>query len=198
MWGMAALESSTGEFWVLEGNGDSAAQGLHDELYRLDPREVLYPNDLAGPVRDMLSSLTGRRLCPRDPSEFDLRPAERLLCEQFRVASLDGFGCSGMTCGIQAAGAVLRYLRDTQPSVPLNHLSRLQVRHADEAMHLDSATIRNLELIQSMSGHRQNAALLSVLDRTISAMGGRLMRQWIVRPLLQSDPFRCGAASGSR
>ena len=189
VWGLAALEPSTGEFWVLESNGDSAAQRLHDELYRVDPREVLYPKDLAGPVREVLGALSGPRLCPRDLSEFDLRPAERLLCEQLRVASLDGFGCSGMPRGIQAAGAVLRYLRDTQPTASLTHLSRLQVRHADDAMHLDSTTIRNLELIRSMSGHREDAALLPVLDRTVSAMGGRLMRQWIVRPLLQPDPI---------
>ncbi len=187
IWGLAALDSSTGEFWLMEGASDSAHRALQDELYRLDPREVLYHPDLPRHLYERLSELKGPRLCPQEPSAFDFRLAERLLLDQFRVASLDGYGCRGLSLSIQAAGAVLRYLQDTQPTASLAHVSRLRIRRSDDAMHLDSATIRNLELTKSVSNHRHDSTLLSVLDRTLTAMGGRLMREWIVRPLIRPD-----------
>jgi DNA mismatch repair protein MutS len=110
VWGLAALDSSTGEFWIMEGAGDAAHRTLHDELYRLEPREILYPEGLPAPIHSLLSGLKGPRLCARAPYAFEVRLAERVLQEQFRVSSLDGFGCRGMALGVQAAGAVLRYL----------------------------------------------------------------------------------------
>ncbi len=132
VWGLAALDLSTGEFWLMEGAGDSADRTLQDELYRLDPREVLYHPDLPRHLYERLSELKGPRLCPQEPSAFDFRLAERLLLDQFRVASLDGYGCRGLTLSIQAAGAVLRYLRDTQPTASLAHVSRLRIRRSDD------------------------------------------------------------------
>ncbi len=189
--GLAALDLSTGEFWVMEFQGNRAHADLQDELSRLEPRELLYPRNL--PAQTLLTGLRGPRLCSQDPTCFDLPGAERTLWEQFGVGSLDGFGCHGLSLGIQAAGAVVRYLRETQPTACLGHLRRLQVRHSDREMHLDSATIRNLELIRPLADDRtdqKNATLLSVLDRTVSVMGSRLMREWILRPLVKPDPIR--------
>jgi len=187
-WGLAGLDVSTGEFWVMEFQGPGADQQLLDELARLEPRELLH----AGPTVTealRLSSLQGPRLCEQPLNLFNQQEAAKLLQQHFGVQSLDGFGCQGLTGGLGAAGAVWRYFRETQPTAALDHIRRLQRRWTDEAMHLDSATIRNLELVRPMGqvddrlGQRQ-PTLLSVLDRTSTAMGGRLLRDWLVRPLV--------------
>jgi DNA mismatch repair protein MutS len=187
LWGLAALDSSTGEFWIMEQSGASALASLQDELTRLEPRELLYPADLAMPVRSWLLQQKDVRLNAQDPSWFDSSGGERLLLDHFRISSLDGFGCAGLTLGIGSAGAVMRYLRETQPNAPFGHILRLRVRYPHDAMHLDAATIRNLELIKPLTEHRQASTLLSVLDHTLSAMGSRLLRDWIVRPLTHPD-----------
>ena len=191
--GLAALDLSTGEFWIMEFHGERAQTDLQDELSRLEPRELLYPNKLPAQIQTLLTRLRGPRLCPQDPAFFDLPGAERALREQFGVGSLDGFGCRGLTLGIEAAGAAVRYLRETQPSAGLGHLHRLRVRHSDREMHLDSATIRNLELTRPLAGDhtgQKDATLLSVLDRTVTVMGSRLLREWILRPLVTLGPIR--------
>lgn len=185
--GMAALDLSTGEFWMMEFSGDRAAQELKDELARLEPREIIHPAALAEPIRTACALVGGARLCPRDPSVFDMREAERLLLEQFRVASLEGFGYKGMTLGVCSAGALLRYLHETRPTASLTHLRGLRVRHAGDSMHLDAATIRNLELVRPLAEDRPDTTLLAVLDRTVTAMGSRLLREWIVRPLVRTE-----------
>jgi len=187
--GLAALDSSTGEFWVMEFSGESALADALDELCRIEPREILFSHSLSPDVETRLRSIRGVRLCPQEPGSFDLTQAQRLLHEQFGVASLDGFGCRGMGPGIQAAGAVMRYVRQTQPAADLRHIARISVRHGHETMHLDGATIRNLEILKSFSDDRQEATLLGVLDKTVSAMGSRLLREWIVRPLIHPAPI---------
>src|SRR5207247_3483856 len=104
-----------------------------------------------------------------------------------------GCACCGLTLGIEAAGAAVRYLRETQPSAGLGHLHRLRVRHSDREMHLDSATIRDLALTRPLAGDhtgQKDATLLSVLDRTVTVMGSRLLREWILRPLVTLGPIR--------
>jgi DNA mismatch repair protein MutS len=184
--GLAALDSSTGEFWVMEFSGETASADLQDELYRIEPRELLYAPTLPSAVQSCLHSIRGARLCRQEALSFDLADAQRLLREHFGVASLDGFGCRGLSLGIQAAGAVMRYVRDTQPTADLRHIARLQVRHGHHTMHLDMATIRNLELLKSRSEEGHEATLFAVLDKTVSAMGSRLLREWMVRPLLHT------------
>lgn len=182
--GLAALDSSTGEFWVMEFHGESAIEDLCDELCRIEPRELLFPPSLSSSVEERLRSLRGARLCRQDSVLFDSTQGRRLLHEQFGVASLDGFGCRDMELAVQAAGAVFQYVRNTQPTTDLSHIARIRVRHRHESMHLDSATIRNLEILKSFSQDGQQATLLGVLDKTVSAMGGRLLREWVLRPLL--------------
>ena len=186
--GLACLDVSTGEFWMTEFQGAQAEVQLMDELARLEPREVLYP-DLHTNAGSCLTRLRGPRLCAQPAAAFNPKDAAQLLQAQFAVHSLDGFGCHGLTAGIGAAGAVLRYFRETQPTASLAHLRRIHTRWNGDAMHLDSATIRNLELVRPLgageprSGQDQST-VLSVLDRTATAMGSRLLRDWLVRPLL--------------
>ena len=186
--GLAWLDVSTGEFWVTEFQGAQAEIQLMDELARLEPREILYP-DLHANAESYLTRLRGPRLCAQPLTSFNSKDAEQLLQAQFAVHSLDGFGCRSLSIGIGAAGAVLRYVRETQPTASLAHLRRIHVRWKGDAMHLDSATIRNLELVRPLEAgeHRSgqgHPTVLSVLDRTTTAMGSRLLRQWLVRPLL--------------
>ena len=198
--GLAALDLSTGEFWIREFEGAGASTDLLDELSRLEPREVLHQAGLPEESLAWLAQLKGPRLCSQDPSRFLLTTAERTLREQFGVGSLEAFGCQGLTLGLQAAGAAVRYLRETQPSACLTHVRRLRVRRPGHEMHLDSATIRNLELVRPLGaepGQRIQATLLSVLDRTVSVMGSRLLREWILRPLVEPGPIqaRLGAVA---
>ncbi|HEY5627412.1 MAG TPA: DNA mismatch repair protein MutS, partial [Nitrospira sp.] len=193
-WGLAGLDVSTGEFWVMEFQGAGAGQRLLDELARLEPRELLH----AGPslIEELrLDTLQGPRLCEQPLSLFNQAEAMGVLQRHFAVQSLEGFGCQGLTAGLGAAGAVWRYFRETQPAASLDHIRRLQRRWTNEAMHLDNATIRNLELIRPMgftderTGERQST-LRSVLDRTTTAMGGRLLRDWLVRPLVDRQAIQ--------
>ncbi|MFQ5991030.1 MAG: DNA mismatch repair protein MutS [Nitrospiraceae bacterium] len=187
--GLAALDLSTGEFWITEFHGDRAQTELQDELTRLEPRELLYPSTLSALVEATCPERSGCRTCGQDPGWFDLDAAERLLRDQFKVHTLEGFGCQGMDLSVQAAGALLRYLHATQPNSRLDHVRRVQVRRADREMHLDSATIRNLELVQPLSVGTDTPTLLAILDRTCTAMGSRLLREWILRPLKSLGPI---------
>jgi len=185
--GLACLDVSTGEFWATEFQGAQAEVQLMDELARLEPRELLL-SDSRTNAGSCLTRLRGARLCAQPATSFNPKDAAQLLQTQFAVHSLDGFGCRGLTVGIGAAGAVLRYVRDTQPTASLSHLRRIHTRWSGDAMHLDSATIRNLELVRPLEAGerlgRDQQTVLSVLDRTATAMGSRLLREWLIRPLL--------------
>ncbi len=193
--GLATLEVSTGEFWVTEFQGPQAVAHVLDELTRLEPREVLFAAGLDRQAAAWLDQIKGARLCERPTASFDQQQATRMLQDQFHVQTLETFRCSGLTAAIGAAGAVLDYFRETQPTAPLSYIRRLKVRWDNETMHLDSVTIRNLELLRPMasgenSQESRSTTLLSVLDRTVTAMGGRLLRQWLVRPLIQCSPIQ--------
>lgn len=191
-WGLAALDVTTGDFWVMEHEG--ADQQLIDELTRLQPRELLHvKNDaIASWLR---SQLQGVRICECEPGWFDRQDASMALARHFGVQFLDGFGCGDLTAGLEAAGAVWRYFRETHPAAAPTHVRRLSRRRNTEVMHLDSPTIRNLELVRA-SAHGDDGAggrpptLLSVIDRTSTAMGGRLLRDWLLRPLIDVEALR--------
>lgn len=193
--GLAVLEVSTGEFWGMEFHGPHAFTHLLNEVARLDPREVLFPADVTGQSSTRVHQITGARLCGRPPASFSQRSAVRTLTEHFRVQTLDALGCADFPAASSAAGAILSYFREIQPTIPLAHVRRFAVRGNDEHMHLDGTTIRNLELLKPLmpnetaSGLRP-ATLLNVLDRTATAMGSRLLRQWLVSPLLRCDQIR--------
>ncbi len=192
IFGLAALDVSTGSFWVMEFNGDQASDHLADEIVRLEPRELLYASMEGLDRPRWLHRIKGPRVCAQPTQWFEPANAARQLEQQFQVSSLDGLGCAGLTVAIRAAGAVLRYFHETQPNATLNHVRRLQIRWDGDAMHLDSVTIRNLELTRPMAveagqAWRVDSTLLGVLDRTCSAMGSRLLREWLLRPLIRLE-----------
>lgn len=193
--GLSVLEVSTGEFWGMEFYGPHAVTQLLNELARLDPREVLFPANLVPECSAWIKELVGTRLCERPPTSFSQQSATHALTEHFHVQDVDALGCADCPAASSAAGAVLSYLRETQPTVPLDHIRRFTLRRNDEYMHLDGTTIRNLELLKPLLVNEHVSSpkpttLLSVLDRTATAMGSRLLRQWLVRPLLHDDQIR--------
>ncbi len=193
--GLAVLEVSTGEFWGMEFHGPHASTYVLNEVDRLEPREVLFPADLVRQSSAWIQQITGARLCERPPASFSQQSAVRTLTEHFRVQTLEALGCADFPAAGSAAGAVLAYFRETHPTVSLDHVRRFAVRHTHEYMHLDGATIRNLELIKPFASNEtasglNSTTLLNVLDRTATAMGSRLLRQWLVRPLLRDDQIR--------
>jgi len=174
--GLALCDLSTGALRVTE----LPMAELADEISRNGPAEALVPEG----QRSMLEPhLGGAPLTGRGDGEFEGRRAERTLLEHFGVASLEGFGCGDMPLALAAAGAVLEYLRQNQKSV-VPHIARLQPYRLGRQMLLDGATIRNLGLLP-VPGQDQ-PTLLSVLDRTRTAMGARLLRRWLAGPLMDA------------
>lgn len=180
--GLAYVDISTGEFAVLEVSKRDIVQALRAELNRLQPAEVLCADGLS------LEAIPGH--ITRFPAyRFELGRCEQELLRHFEAVSLDGFGLKGYTVGIQAAGAILQYVRETQAGA-LNLLTRLRTYTLDEFMVLDASTRRNLELTETIRNDNGKGTLLQVLDHTVTPMGARLLRQWINLPLLSIEKIR--------
>ena len=178
--GLAALDLAGGRFTVQESVGKEA---LVSELERLQPAEILVPEDVELPGTWRQGPL--RR---QAPWLFDPESARRQLCQQFGTRDLAGFGCDELPLGIGAAGCLLQYVQDTQRAA-LPHLRGLQVERREDSLLLDAATRRNLELEHAQSGQLEHT-LVGVMDRTVTAMGGRMLRRWLHRPLRDPQPLR--------
>ncbi|MES2357737.1 MAG: DNA mismatch repair protein MutS [Gemmatimonadota bacterium] len=179
--GIAALDLSTGELRLFVVAGAE----IEAMLARLSPREMVIPEDMAAGTNTILDSIL---VSHRPVWEFDSAMAREDLQRHFGVRSLDGFGVeSSDDIAVGAAGALLRYVRELQPGgVP--HLRAPVIERSGGTMPLDEMTRRNLELTESLRGGAgQEGTLISVLDRTLTPMGARLLRQWVLAPLTQVD-----------
>jgi len=179
--GLARIDPSTGEFTVTElVPGD-----LRREVLRADASEVVVPEGKTEeePLRSLLDDLPDVPVSPVADWEFGLEQARETLESHFRVANLDGFGCTDLEEGLAAAGAALRYLTDLKKR-DLAQVTSLRRVLNTENMVLDETTQRNLELVEPLDRSFPEATLLSVLDRTETPMGARLMRQWVLYPLV--------------
>jgi DNA mismatch repair protein MutS len=178
--GVALVDVTTADFWV----GEAADVGALVEAVLLRrPAEALVPATLApaDPLSGRLRE-AGVAVTTRPPDEFALRSAEARLREHFQVAALEGLGLGGQPAAVRAAAAVLAYLQETQQAPP-SHLTRLLPLALEEHLALDEAAVRNLELVESLQDRTVSGSLLWALDRTLTPMGGRLLRQWLLRPL---------------
>ena len=172
--GLAMLDMSGGRFTVLQSAGEEA---LLSELQRLRPAELLISEESdTAPYQHYVSSIKQRA-----PWHFDSSTAERELCDQFATKDLAGFGCADLPLAIAAAGCLLSYVKETQRSA-LPHIQALHTESREDCLILDAATRHNLELTESISGHKQNT-LSAILDHTATPMGSRLLHRWIHRPL---------------
>src|SRR5208283_3204406 len=175
-YGLAWLELSSGRFTVLEVSG---REGLEAELERLHPAELLCCETQAAELRALWRH--DHVVRTRPPWHFELASAMRALTEQLQVADLRGFGVEALPQALCAAGALLHYVRDTQRAA-MPHIRALQLETRSDALALDAATQRNLELDSSLSG-QEAATLFGVLDTTVTAMGSRALRRALHRPL---------------
>src|SRR5437868_5622594 len=197
---VAFVDLSTGEFSVTEFEGQSALARIIEQVESFAPSEILYPHALEPlfikqPGGDGSNDSTanhfgagpplgaGASLNSQDDCRFNVDSASELLRSHFGVASLDGFGLAGRGLSIAAAGAVLAYVRETQKA-DASHITGISYFEPSECLMLDSTTVRNLELVEALDGSRTRT-LLGVLDETVTGMGSRLLKQWVLRPSMK-------------
>ncbi|MBT5631153.1 MAG: DNA mismatch repair protein MutS, partial [Nitrospina sp.] len=185
--GLSVLDVSTGIFKVTQIEGDNALSVLGDELQKLEPREIIIPDALKDEPRPWLP--TGEVFIHSwEDGSFSFIEAYRNLVEHFKTQSLEGFGCENMKAAISSAGALIHYLREIQKS-SLEHITALTPFPIHSFMALDQCTLTSLELVQSSEGTRKNS-LLDLLDLSLTPMGARRIREWILKPLINLEKIQ--------
>jgi DNA mismatch repair protein MutS len=189
--GFAALDLSTGEFRATEFQGEDAAKRIQEEIQQLRPKEVLYAssaplfegsNVARAPSPAKFSIASGYAETPLDDWIFAPDHSIPLLENHFGVLSLEGFGLSGKPAAAAAAGAILYYVRSTQRGT-LSHVDRIGFYERQTCLVLDAVTVRNLELIEPLfAGADAGVTLFRSIDATVTPMGKRLLRSWLLRP----------------
>jgi DNA mismatch repair protein MutS len=179
--GAALLDLSTGEFTAAEYPGKDGRDALVDELAVLRPRELLVPLGFADVAPLVAAARLDVRVTTAEPWTFDCESARQTLLAQLRAQSLHGFGLESRAAATSAAGALVQYLKDTQKA-DLAHVRDVSFRTGVDCLVIDPTTLRNLEIVESSEGGRAGS-LLDEIDRTMTPMGGRLIRGWLLRPL---------------
>src|SRR5216110_2859785 len=177
--GFAYADLSTGEFRLTQAQDQ---QSLQDEIARVSPAELLISSEQKAQIGEIDHALE------YDSYAFLPEQAIFTLCEHFKVKSLDGFGCAQMPAAVAAAGAIVHYLKH-QLRRKIDHLTSLRCDAPTDHVLLDAATQTNLELVESRNS--RDTSLLAVLDRTITPMGGRKLRAWILQPLRNLTELEC-------
>ncbi|MBM9537246.1 DNA mismatch repair protein MutS [Desulfobulbus alkaliphilus] len=197
--GLAFVDISTGRFQISEvvyppGNPELVA----DEITLLKPAEILLSQSDTEQRQDLVDLFSAQveQLCftVRPDYHFDGVTARNTLTEHFRTTNLAGFGCETYTNGIRAAGALIQYLRETQKS-DLSHIRQISPLHQDTYLIIDDASRRNLELTETLIGGRRAGSLLECLDLTVTSMGARLLRRWLLFPLRDPDAIQARLAA---
>jgi DNA mismatch repair protein MutS len=204
--GMAAafLDLSTGEFLATQFSGETAWQRVLEQLDCFGPREIIFPKSLEPLFKSGAKleaenntvavegapgaaglSFSGNQaaLNPLDEWFFSFDRARELLLTHFGVASLEGFGLAGRELAVAAAGGVLHYVRETQKD-DAAHITGLSYFEPNDYLILDQPTVRNLELVEALDGSKTRT-LISVIDETVTGMGSRLLKQWLLRPSMK-------------
>jgi DNA mismatch repair protein MutS len=188
LFGVALVDLSTGEFTSAEYRGADGAQALADEVAVLRPRELVLPVDSS--VVDRLPDVA--RLQPPitkiEPWNFEPEAARRTLLDQVRAHGVEGFGLDGHDAAVQAAGGLIAYLRDTQKA-DLAHVRTVRYKATSDHLIVDPITLRHLEIVAGSDGDPSHSLLYDI-DRTVTSMGGRLLRAWLLRPLRALEPIR--------
>jgi Mismatch repair ATPase (MutS family) len=186
--GLSWIDLSTGQFEV----EDIIRERLFDEFARLNPSEVLLPEET---VRNNMSFMEKIRveckvmITSRPDWEFSVDTAYQTLAAHFGTTSLEGFGCETIGPALGAAGAVIHYLKETQKT-SLRHIIKIQHHQINNRVLMDRATQQSLELTQTIRNGDREGSLLGVLDQTRTPMGGRLLRDWVISPLRVSADIK--------
>ena len=181
--GVALIDVSTGEFTTAEYRGADARQALADEIATLRPREIVISAEAEEGAGQ--GSIPITRV---DAWAFEPEAARRTLLDQFRTHGLDGFGVEGHPAAIQAAGGLIAHLRDTQKA-DLAHVRSIGYKASGDSLIVDPITLKHLEVLVGSEGSLQGS-LLHELDRTVTSMGGRMLRSWLLRPLRALERIR--------
>lgn len=178
--GIAFLDTSTGEFAATECSGPGARAAVAAELAVIRPKELLVADE--ADITDLLPVFATVRTTRVEGWMLDPARAQETLLAQFRVASLSGYGLDHALQATSAAGAIVDYVRTTQKA-DLTHVRDITLRASSDAMAIDPVTLRHLNVVEGVDGGREGS-LLDAVDRTITAMGGRQLRAWLLRPLV--------------
>lgn len=186
--GLAYLDISTGTFRLTESVSDAA---VLDEVMRVGPRELLLPEaEREQPFfRKVALTLAETAAAFMDEGDFDPGRARDRLLDLLGTVSLEGFGCEGLSAGISAAGAIVRYLAETQKQ-KIEHITGVETYRLSSYLWVDERSCQNLELLANIQTGSRKGTLVSVIDQTVTPMGGRLLKQWLRYPLM--DPVRIG------
>ncbi len=182
--GFAGVDITTGEFFTTQFP-ENDNLGFINEIIRLEPREILLPQSMEEEFQKEISKKINviPLVSPYDSWRFEEDTARRSLLEGFGVSSLAGFGCEDMIEAVRAAGGMFQYLVETQKNA-LKNINSIKTLNTGDYLVLDGMTLKNLEIIKNNIDGSQSATLLDVIDRTITAMGGRLLRKWVMKPLI--------------
>jgi DNA mismatch repair protein MutS len=183
--GLGVVDVSTGEFLATEIAGEGRLQKLLDELFRLQPAEVLVPEDQEELIQTLREQLSAT-ITPVPLQEWVGREGREILLRHFGVESLRGFGCEEFTRGLDAAALALRYLQQNQMTA-LEHIRTLATYSVERFMYLDATARRHLELTQNLMDGTRRYTLLASIDSTCTPMGARLLKRWLDEPLLEPD-----------
>jgi DNA mismatch repair protein MutS len=184
-YGVALLDLSTGEFTAAEYGGADGEQLLGDEIAMLKPREIVVPAEAPLPATVSGAGITVTTI---DGWTFDPESAGRMLLQQLKAGGLDGFGLHGHPAAVSAAGALVHHLRVTQKA-DLAHVTRIAFRQRADALLIDPTTLEHLEILEGSEGGREGS-LLAEMDRTMTSIGSRQLRSWLLRPLVAIEPIR--------
>ncbi len=185
-YGLGILDLTTADFRAMEFDD---AKLLLDELYRLSPKEVLlsqkWKSDHPAFIEELLAQFHPL-IHTKENWHFDHTHACDVLMRHFHVHHLDGFGLKGMVAAINAAGALLHYVHEDL-NLPISHIQTLTAEHSSDRMLIDRSTQRHLELIETLHEGKKAHSLLHLLDETCTPMGARLLKHWLIHPLLNPD-----------
>ena len=186
--GLSYLDISTGSFRVSES---SDLDAVVDEALRISPSEVLLPESSKSDrfFSAIISALSDRPITFIPDRAFEYSGGRERLMDQFKTLSLEGFGCEHLKAGIRAAGALVFYIRETQKQ-KIEHLSKIETYSLGNSLVIDEISFRNLEIIKNIRTGSRQGTLIGVMDRTVTAMGGRLLKRWIRYPLMDISEIR--------
>jgi DNA mismatch repair protein MutS len=186
LFGISFLDISTGEFFLGEFPIEEHRGAVLDQILRFSPAEILCPDEESTALGEVLHEL--RLVLPelcvtrRDVAGFRWDNSRQILLDHFQTLSLDGYGCAHFTAGVSAAGALLRYIAETQKTTTA-HIDKLTPLSNEDVLLIDESSRRNLELTETLVGAQRQGSLLSVLDLTCTPMGARLLKAQILSPL---------------
>jgi DNA mismatch repair protein MutS len=182
-YGLSFVDISTGEFVATQVDGEDAESRVLAEFAQRSPKEVLYPRDFRAHRLADEFKLSGASLTPVDDIAFIREAGESLMKKHFRLQTVDGLGFSDKPLAMASAGAALRFIESTQKR-SLDFLSPPKFYSSSDKLILDQTTLRNLEVLRNVRDGGQESTLISVLDRTQTPMGSRLLKKWLTEPLM--------------